>query len=223
VELRQHRDHVTGAWKWISKPKPRVGVSYDSIMVTALRHCTWMDEDFFQKNCINEEKQRGGIIHQPFYGTRVADFMLRQGAGKFMLGKYLSNKQIPWKRRRRFGMAVAGIMTTTSQLGKIGKMQSIGCQVCRIGQEVRCESTDGLMVETYSHVNRAGCKRMATAITSAHHSISILLYVSLRAAKKPKSKHKLVTLDKESNISTLWRREKIFRICCEEHLAEKLT
>ena len=52
-----------------------------------------MDEEGFKKTCIKEKKKRGGI--QPFYGTCVADFMLRQDAGRFMLGKYLSDKKIP--------------------------------------------------------------------------------------------------------------------------------
>jgi len=68
-------------------------------MVTALRHGTWMDEERLKKTCIKEKKKRGGI-HQPFYGTWVADFMLRHNAGKFVLGKYLSDKKIPhWPRR----------------------------------------------------------------------------------------------------------------------------
>jgi len=41
------------------------------------------------------------------------------------------------------------------------------------------------------------------------------------AAQKTKSKLKFVTLDKESNVSTLWRREKFLRICSKEGLAEK--
>jgi len=32
---------------------------------------------------------------------------------------------------------------------------------------------------------------------------------------------KFVTLDKESNMSTLWRREEFLRICSKEELAEK--
>jgi len=59
-----------------------------------------------KKTCIKEKGKWGGI-HQPFYGTCVADFMLKQDASKFMLGKYLSDKNIPWKRKRRLGMAVA--------------------------------------------------------------------------------------------------------------------
>ena len=44
----------------------------------------------------------------------------------------------------------------------------------------------------------------------------------MHAAKKPKSKLKFVPLDKESNISTLWRREEFLRMRSEEDLAEKI-
>ena len=47
------------------------------------------------------------------------------------------------------------------------------------------------------------------------------LYDSMHAAQKPKSKLKFVTLDKESNMNTLWRREELLRICSKEELAEK--
>ena len=43
----------------------------------------------------------------------------------------------------------------------------------------------------------------------------------MHPAQKPKSKLKFVTLDKESNMSTLWRREDFLRICSKEELAEK--
>jgi len=43
----------------------------------------------------------------------------------------------------------------------------------------------------------------------------------MHAAQKPKSKPKFVTLDKESNMSTLWRREEFLRICSKEELVEK--
>ena len=44
-----------------------------------------MDEEGFKQTCIRENDKRGDI-HQPFYGTWVVDFMLRQDAGRFMLG-----------------------------------------------------------------------------------------------------------------------------------------
>jgi len=43
----------------------------------------------------------------------------------------------------------------------------------------------------------------------------------MHAAQKPKSKLKFVTLDKENNMSTLWRREEFLRICSKKELAEK--
>jgi len=66
-------------------------------MVTALQHGTWMDEEGFKKAVIKEKKKRG-VIHQPLYSTWVAEFMLRQDAGRVMLGKYLSDKKIPWQK-----------------------------------------------------------------------------------------------------------------------------
>jgi len=100
-----------------------------------------MDEESFKKTCIREKKKRGDI-YQPFYGTWVTDFMLRQDAGRFMLGKYLSDKKNPLRRRRRLEMAVAGNMPTASFLTKIGKVQSaawqgVGCAKQRERPEVR--------------------------------------------------------------------------------------
>jgi len=95
-------------------------------MVTTSRHGTWMDGKGCKKTCI-KEKGKKGSIHQPFYGTWVADFMLRQDAGKFMLAKYLSDKQM-----KRLGMAVARITPTSSQLTKIGKMQSAVSSVAAV-------------------------------------------------------------------------------------------
>jgi len=76
--------------------------------------------------------------------------------------------------------------------------------------------------ETHGHINSAGCKGMATTVTAAHHSIWMHLYDSMHATQKPKSKLKFVTLDKESNMSTLWRRKEFLRICSSnEELVEK--
>jgi len=62
---------------------------------------------------------------------------------------------------------------------------------------------------------------MATTVTAAHHSIWRHLYDSMHAAQKPKSKLKFLTLDKESNMSTLRRWEIFLRICSKEDLTEK--
>ena len=118
-------------------------------------------------------------------------------------------------------MVVAGITPTASFHTKIGKMQSAGCRLCKIAREARGESTDGLAAETHGHINSAGCEGTATTVTAAHHSIWRHLYDSMHTAQKPKSKLKFVTLDKGSNMSTLWRREGFVRTCSKEDREEK--
>ena len=130
-----------------------------------------------KKNFTKEEKKRGGI--QPLCSKWVADFMMRQDAGIFLLGKYLSDKQIPWRRRGRLGMAVTGITTTVNFLTKTCKIESAECRLCIIAREAQGESTDGLAIETYGHINNSGCKRLATTVTADHHSFARHLYVSL--------------------------------------------
>jgi len=61
-----------------------------------------MDEEGFKKTCIKEKKKRGGIC-QPLYGAWIADFMLRQHAGRFTLGKYLSDKKNPMAAKETIG------------------------------------------------------------------------------------------------------------------------
>ena len=114
-----------------------------------------------------------------------------------------------------------GMNHTESQF--FDKMQSAGCRLCRIAREARGESTDGLADETHGHISSACCEGIATTVTAAHHSIWRHLYHSMpvHAAQKPKSKLKFVSLDKESNMSTLWRREGFLRICSKKDLAEK--
>jgi len=47
------------------------------------------------------------------------------------------------------------------------------------------------------------------------------MHAAQKPNSKPNSKLKFVTLDKESNMSTLWRREAFLRICSKEDLPEK--
>jgi len=67
----------------------------------------WMRR--LSKRLVSRKRKKGEASITLFYGTWVANFMLRQDVGRFMLGKYLSDKKIPWQRRRRLGMALPKI------------------------------------------------------------------------------------------------------------------
>jgi len=88
--------------------------------------------------------------------------MLRQNAGKFILGKYLSDKTIAAKEM--FGDG-SGRNDANSQFLNQNREDAIscrGCRPCRILRGARVESTDGLVAQTHGHNNSAGCKGMAT-------------------------------------------------------------
>ena len=137
-----------------------------------------------------------------------------------MLWKYLSDKN-PVAAKETIGDG-GGRKYANSQFSDQNRQDAISrASAVQTAREARGESTDGLANETYGHINSAGCDGMATTVTAAHHSIWRHLYDSMHAAPKPRSKLKFVTLDKESNMSTLWRREEFLRICSKEVLAEK--
>jgi len=104
-------------------------------MATVLRQGTWMDDEIFEKTCIRENGKRGSI-HQPFHGTLIADFMLRQEAGKFMLGKYFRQEK-SMEVKKTFGRNNARQSFT-----KIGKTQSAGWRLRMIARKARGTSTD---------------------------------------------------------------------------------
>ena len=54
-----------------------------------------MVHGWISKRLAMKENEKRGGTHLPIYSTWVADFMLRQDARKFMLGKYFGDKQIP--------------------------------------------------------------------------------------------------------------------------------
>jgi len=55
-----------------------------------------MDEEGFKKTCIKEKEKKGRHPTTSLSTVHVADFILRQDAGRFMLGKYLSESHEWW-------------------------------------------------------------------------------------------------------------------------------
>jgi len=105
---------------------------------------------------INQGEEKKGR-HAPaslrqIYGTSVAEYMLKQDAGRFMLGKYLSNKKIHGSEGDDWGWRWQE-NPTASFLTKKGKMQSAGCRLCRTAREARGNSTDSLSAETRGHID----------------------------------------------------------------------
>jgi len=90
--------------------------------------------------------------------------------------------------------------------------QAPQCRVCRRAWEAWGKNTNNLFVETYSPITSgADCEGTAKTVTSTHHSIWRQLYDIMHAAQKPKIKFEFVTLDKQSNMSTMWSQKKFWK------------
>jgi len=63
--------------------------------------------------------------------------------------------------------------------------------------------------------------KTAKTVTSTHHSIWRQLYDIMHAAQKPKIKFEFVTLDIQSDMSTMWSQKKFLKICSREDLTGK--
>ena len=116
-------------------------IGYDPSMATVLRQGKWMDDEIFEKTCIREkEKEEASTsisTHINSARTLIADFMLRQDAGRFMLGKYF-RQQKSMEVKKTFGRNNARSQSFT----KIGKTQSAGWRLRMIARKARGNSTD---------------------------------------------------------------------------------
>jgi len=116
-------------------------------------------------------------------------------------------------------MAIAVIIPVAKWLAKIKQRSDVRCRLCKRAREQRGASTENLPEEMYGHINSAFCDGIATT----HHFIWRHLYASMQAAQTPTSKLRVVTPDKESNMSTLWQEEEFKQICSRELLTEKVA
>jgi len=145
----------------------------------------------------------------------------RSNENRAFLGKYLNNPCVPWRHKRREMMAIAGIIPVDKWLATIKQRSDVRCRLCKRAREQRGASTEHLPEETYGHINSAFCDGKATTVTAAYHFIWRHLYASIQAVQTPTSKLRVVTPDKESDMSMLWQEEEFKQICSRESLMKR--
>jgi len=183
----KHEEKLTGAWRQISTLRRRyekcckgddIGecthkqqyeASYQS-MVKVLQQNTWIDDRKFLKSCVRARAAQGNMNY-PAYGTWTVDFMLQQNESRAFLGKYLNDPRVPWRRKRRNMIAIAGIILVAKWLAQIKQRSAVSCTLCKRARGKHGASTENLLEETYVHINSAFCDGMATTVTAAHHFI----------------------------------------------------
>jgi len=136
-------------------------------MVKVLQQNTWIDDRKFFNSCVQARAEHDNINY-PAYGTWTADFMLRQNESRAFLGKYLNDRRISWRNKRRPMISIAGIIPVAKWLAKLKQRSNVGCRLCKRAREQRGASAENLSEGTYGHIKSTFCDGMATTVTDTH-------------------------------------------------------
>jgi hypothetical protein len=109
---------------------------------------------------------------RPATRTCSTDFLLREGSSREEIGKWLKNKSVPWRRRRRLLQVVTGTFPCGQQMPKYGYRKTVACMLCSQKAYEECGGSwnGALPKETIGHIQRAGCLGQKKVVTTAHNS-----------------------------------------------------
>jgi ribonuclease HI len=177
------------------------------------------DEQTWGKECFEDLERRD--LGKPATTTWTTDFLVRGGESREELGKWLRNRAVPWKRRRRLIQVVTDTFPCGQWLHKIGRRSTAECELCRRIKEMTDGSTQGdVPVESIGHIQSAGCLGQSEVVTTAHNECIRGLIGDLQMHRKKRSNLTFLTMESEHTINTLWEQDGCSEICSKEELWE---
>ena len=159
---------------------------------------------------------------RPATRTWSTDFLLREGSSREEIGKWLKNKSIPWQLRRRLLQVVTGTFPCGQQMvQKYGYKKKAECTLCRTAHEESGSSWNReLPKATIGHIQSAGCLGQKEVVTAAHNACIRELLQEIDAHGKADRHMKLLTVETESRLGTLWDQEQCMQFCSKDELWE---
>jgi hypothetical protein len=125
-----------------------------------------MDSESWSKRCDEAIKQ--GDNGMPSTTTWAAGFLLRKGQSREALGKWLTNRAVPWKRRRRTLQVITETFPCGKWLHKIKKLPMRECEQCRKAW-VAAGKIGAVPDETVGHIQSVQCVSQEEVVTAAHN------------------------------------------------------
>ena len=130
---------------------------------------------------------------RPVSRTWTTDFLLRPRQSRMELHKWLTNKAIPWRRRRRLLQVISHSYPSGAFLYKIGRRAAKHCTICSRLHPTK--PLEQIAPETTGHILSAWCAGQAEAATALHNKGVRLI---LKAAVPPNADpEKLVVLTED--------------------------
>ena len=107
--------------------------------------------------------------NKPTTTTWAAEFLLREGESRELLGSWIRSGKVPEVKKRRVNQVITCSFPCGKWLHMIGAGASPRCELCRRERETRGASVDSLPQETVAHIQSAGCNLQKKSVIGAHN------------------------------------------------------
>jgi hypothetical protein len=213
-EIQALRAYENGAEKWRREHMPRKGKGIISAEGQELLEDkeTWGNETAL-RGAIHDSRKRersneDGIFmpHQkgPITSTFTADWFLREGQGRELLGEWMKKTAVRSQDQRRMLQANSHTFPTNSWIHKITKgRESDRCDLCRTLwiAEGRFRTEEELPKQTLGHIQHT-CEALSAAHIDAHHQCWRLIHGELARLATPE--WKFLCVSGEKCLQTIW-------------------
>ena len=178
-----------------------------------------MDIESWSERC--DEALKRGDDGMPSTTTWAAGFLLRKGQSREALGKWLTNRAVPWKRRRRTLQVITGTFPCGKWLHKIKKRPTSECERCKKAWMV-AGKTGVVPDETVGHIQSVQCVSQEEVVTAAHNRCWREIMGGITKHGSAKRSIEILERDKEQTLKTLWREEKLDEFFPRQELVEEM-
>ena len=164
--------------------------------------------------------RRGAEVGHPASNSWTVDFLTRRGESREYMGKWLKNKGIPWKTRRRLMQANTNTFPCGAVLHRWRLRTSKACEVC---QKLGGLDSDKAPPECLGHIQSAYCLGQVDTARAAHNRCAMQLQHDLNQFKAGSSTLEFITLEAEQSFKTLWEKHGFQDVCPFEDFEKEVA
>ena len=152
--------------------------------------------------------------------TWCEDFLLQQEVSRDELTAWLTNKEVPWRRKRRLLQAITLSFPCSAWLHKIGVATSDKCIACHKVSLRQGLGGEAIGKGTYGHIQSAACLATKEAVTAAHNKCLNELIDAIIKHKKKKSSITFIKEDTDVSFKTAWQNSELQTICTAQQIEQ---
>ena len=208
AEFLRQRAVTKAAGKWNKQYLRDTDVGIHQLKQSAMEVLDTVEWNWQCMTQLQESEDRTS----PAATTWAAEFLLRPGESREILGQWISSNAIHENKKRRATQIVTGSFPCRKWLHKLHSHISPFCELCRKEREASGQPTDNLPLETVAHIQSAGCKAQKQCVTQAHNSCWKFLLRSIMEHGEAERDFLFLGEDKDKQLTTLWRDAEV-----EEH------